>query len=181
MSRGSIHAILPGAGRQHDAGRRATTSRCLSMHGREERRLQHRRRARRAASRRSIARWLPCRPVSSPAIGMFETFTMCSTPGALGGLDRVGLELDLIPRRRRHEEHARHARARARRATRDRARSPTHDVGHRRSVAGERPAHERAHLDAARPRARTRPRRPSSPVAPITSTVTAGESRGYRA
>ena len=37
--------------------------------------------------------------------------------GALGRLDRVGLQRDLIARRRRHEEHARHAGARRGRAT----------------------------------------------------------------
>ena len=35
-----------------------------------------------SANRRSIARWLPCRPPSTPGIGMFETFTMRATPAA---------------------------------------------------------------------------------------------------
>ena len=84
------------AGRQHEAAAPQQLE-LAREHRCEERRLQHGRRdTGDAASRRSIARWLPCKPASRPAIGMFETFTMCSTPGALGGRDRVGLERDLI-------------------------------------------------------------------------------------
>ena len=35
-----------------------------------------------AASRRSIARWFPCRPPTTPGIGMLETLTMRATPAA---------------------------------------------------------------------------------------------------
>ena len=35
-----------------------------------------------SANRRSIARWLPCKPPSTPGIGMFDTFTMRATPAA---------------------------------------------------------------------------------------------------
>ena len=76
MSRGSIHAILPGAGRQHERPP-ATASPCLSST--DSRRTTAAGSSRRQATpraARSIARWLPCRPVSSPAIGMLETFTI---------------------------------------------------------------------------------------------------------
>ena len=102
-----------------------------------------------AASRRSIARWLPCRPSSSPAIGMFETFTTCSTPAALRRLDRVGLERDLIARRRADEEDALARRRTRRRATSGSPRSASTTLADAVDV-GVRGAGHRPHVGAAR-------------------------------
>ena len=52
-----------------------------------------------AASRSSIARWLPCSPVVEPGIGMFEIFTMCSTPAASAAAIALVSSGNLIRRR----------------------------------------------------------------------------------
>ena len=81
MSAGSIQPIFPdpvGSTRTPCA----IASRCLSITLEKNEGCRIVARQLEAASRRSIARWLPWRPVSSPAIGMFETFTIRSTPAA---------------------------------------------------------------------------------------------------
>ncbi len=78
-SRGSIHAIRPSPVGITKRPRRRSPS-CRSSTDVKNDGWSTVEASGELASRRSIARWLPCSPSSSPGIGMFEIFTMCSTP-----------------------------------------------------------------------------------------------------
>ena len=174
MSSGSIHAMRPFPNGNTTVPR-AMRSRCRSITVVKNVGCSTVDATGDRSRRRSIVRWLPCSPLSSPGTGMFDTFTMRSMPV------RSAASITLVSSStcaRDGDETRNTARTPSLAAITDdmspRSPSTTSAASISPTASGLR-TNARTGVESARSSRTTRP--PRSPAAPITSTVTLGVSR----